>query len=215
VSNRIVWASVFLLACSASDPADAGLDAGRGRDGGSERDATVPDAGALDAGSGDAGAIDGGVIDGGALDAGVIDGGVIDAGAIDGGVIDAGALDAGRDAGMIDAGRDAGPIDAGRADPCTPIPPGLTTWTRTDTASSGTPDTYFFDVTPGDPFCAEITGGGGSWTLVVSNGTSSRVYCSGSPRCSIIVPPGQPTLLVTAVTDDIGGYTLTVRYRPR
>jgi hypothetical protein len=114
------------------------------------------------------------------------------------------------------------PIDAAApdaeaaADPCSPLPDGLTTWTKTDTASSGTPDTYFFDVTPGDPFCASITGGGsGAWSLVVSNGTSGGVYCSGAAVCSILVPSGEMTLLTTAVTEDIGGYTLTVRYRPR
>jgi len=111
---------------------------------------------------------------------------------------------------------DTGPADTSPADPCTPLPSGLTTWTKTDTASVGTPDTYFFDVNPGDPFCATITGGGsGTWSVNVSNGTSSGLYCSGSSKCSILVPAGQMTLLATAVTTDIGGYTLTVRYRPR
>jgi hypothetical protein len=106
--------------------------------------------------------------------------------------------------------------DGAAIDPCSPLPSGLTTWTKSDSASVGTPDTYFFDVTPGDPFCATITGGGGgTWSINASNGTSSGVYCSGSPKCSIIVPASTPTLLVTAITTDIGGYTLTVRYRPR
>ena len=97
-----------------------------------------------------------------------------------------------------------------------PAPAGLTTWTRSDSASSGTPDTYILDVNPGDPFCASITGGGsGSWWVNVSNGTSSGVYCRDEPTCSILVPAGQNALMVTAVTDSIGYYTLTVRYRPR
>lgn len=132
--------------------------------------------------------------------------------------IDAGTdtgIDAGTDAGIdagVDAGRDAG-TDAGPLDPCSPLPSGLMTFTRSDSASVGTPDTYFLTVTPGAPFCASITGSGGSWTVNVSNGTSSGLYCSGSDTCSIFVPAGQTTLLVTAVTDDIGFYTLNVRYR--
>src|SRR5690606_39540279 len=120
------------------------------------------------------------------------------------------------DAGPIDAGLvDAGPSDAGRVDPCTPLPAGLTLWTRSDSASTGTPDTYILEVNPGDPFCASITGSGGSWWVNVSNGTTSGVYCSGAPTCSIIVPEGQTALMVTAVTNSIGYYTLTVHYRPR
>lgn len=221
-----IWALAAMLAagCAREGNVDAGADASASRDGGA--DAGASDAGSIDAGS-DAGSIDAGA-DAGSIDAGSTDAGA-DAGSIDAGA-DAGSTDAGSDAGSIDAGADAGSIDAGSidagfdagasdagdSDPCTPIPAGLTTWTRTDSASSGTPDTYFFDVTEGDPFCASITGGGsGAWSLVVSNGTSSGVYCAGSPTCSIVVPPAQSTLLVTAVTTDIGGYTLTVRYRPR
>ena len=93
--------------------------------------------------------------------------------------------------------------------------PGLVTRTIRDSASSGTPDTYFFDVRPGDPFCAEITGGGsGRWGVTVSNGTSAGVYCSNVTPCRIRVPPGETTLLVTAQTTDIGSYTLTVRSIP-
>ena len=139
-------------------------------------------------------------------DAGTDDAGTDDAGTDTGG--DAGT-DAGRDAGT-DAGRDGGVVPT---DPCTPLPSGLMTLTESDSASVGTPDTYFISVTPGAPFCASITGSGGSWTVNVSNGTSSGLYCSGSDTCSLIVPAGQTTLLVTAVTDDIGYYTLTVRYR--
>lgn len=195
------------LACASPAAEDGGVDAARSGDAGHDAGSMDDDGGASD----DAGASeDGGASDGGTHgDAGSSE----DAGPIDAGAMDAGSTDdAGSDAGSTeDAGTDAGPMD-----PCTPLPSGLTTWTRSDSASTGTPDTYFFDVTPGDPFCASITGGGsGSWSLVVSNGTSSGVYCTGSPTCSIVVPPGQTTLLVTAVTTDIGSYTLTVRYRPR
>ena len=93
--------------------------------------------------------------------------------------------------------------------------PFLVTEVINDSASVGTPDSYFRDVTPGDPFCAEITGGGGgSWGVVVSNGTSSGVYCNDVPSCAIEVPSGDTTLIVTAVTSDIGSYTLTIRRIP-
>ena len=71
-------------------------------------------------------------------------------------------------------------------------------------------------MSPGDPFCAEITGGGsGTWGVTVSNGTSAGVYCSDITPCRIRVPAGVPTLLVTAQTSDIGFYTLTVHSIPR
>lgn len=93
--------------------------------------------------------------------------------------------------------------------------PGLVTQTISDSASVGTPDTYFISVSPGDPFCASITGGGsGTWGVTVSNGTSSGVYCSNVPSCALYVPPGQTTLLVTAQTSDIGFYTLVIRSVP-
>ena len=126
-------------------------------------------------------------------------------------------MDAGVDSGpLVDGGVDAGfdgGVDAGDVVTCTE--PGLTTETISDTASVGTPDTYFRDVRPGDPFCAEIVGGGsGTWSVVVSNGTSSGVYCTGVARCAIRVPAATPTLLVTATTTDIGAYTLTIRRIP-
>ncbi len=105
----------------------------------------------------------------------------------------------------------AAPVDANSC----PDPGGwtLTTFTKSDSASSGTPDTYFFTTIPCTPFSASITGGGsGTWSLVVSNGTSMGIYCTGVATCSITVPPGQTTLLVTAVTTDIGSYTLNVSY---
>lgn len=155
--------------------------------------------------------------DGGpARDSGVVDTS-IDSNVDTNAVVDDSVAEATTDTAIADTSTaDTAPADTAPADPCSPLPSGLTTWTKTDSASVGTPDTYFFDVTPGDPFCATITGGGGgAWSVNVSNGTSSGVYCSGSPTCSIVVPAGQMTLLATAVTTDIGGYTLTVRYRPR
>ena len=228
-------ALLLLPACDTVGLVDGGVDGGLPDAG----DGGLPDGMILDA-AGDGGSIedgstDGSIEDGGPLlDTGASDAG-LDAGAdagLDAGAdagLDAGAdagLDAGADAGSdagtdagsdagTDAGRDAG-SDAGPADPCLPLPSGLTTSTRTDSASVGTPDTYSYAVNPGDPFCVSITGGGsGSWSVTVSNGTSLGVYCSDEPTCSIFVPPGQTTLLVTAVTTDIGGYVLTVRYRPR
>ncbi len=65
---------------------------------------------------------------------------------------------------------------------------------------------------PGDPFCADITGGGGgTWSVTVSNGRSDGIYCSGSPTCAGRVAPGDTTLIFTAITDDIGSYTLNIR----
>jgi hypothetical protein len=231
-------ALLLLPACDTVGPVDGGVDGGQ-RDGG---DGGLPDGMIVDAGDG--GSIEDGSIEDGSIDGSIEDGGPLldtgaepatDAGA-DAGVdagsdagsdagTDAGSdagTDAGSDAGSdagTDAGRDAGVdagSDAGPADPCLPLPSGLTTSTHTDSASVGTPDTYSYAVNPGDPFCVSITGGGsGSWSVTVSNGTSLGVYCSDEPTCSIFVPPGQTTLLVTAVTTDIGGYVLTVRYRPR
>lgn len=174
-------------------------------------DTAVADTGGGDSGGGDTGGADSGAADSGAADTAVADSGA-DVGAGDTGLADTGLVDAG----AKDSAADAIPVDTGPADPCSPLPTGLTTWTKTDSASSGTPDTYFFDVNPGDPFCATITGGGsGAWSVNVSNGTSAGLYCSGGSKCSILVPAGQLTLLVTAVTTDIGSYTLTVRYKPR
>ncbi len=199
---------LFSLACDGSVVDAGGVDADR-------RDAT------LDAGAGDAAAdaSDSGSLDApppsdaGDVDATVDDGG-LDAGSDAGSDAGNAGSDAGNDAGS-DAGNDAG-SDAATSDPCSPLPSGLTLFTRSDSASVGTPDSYFLNVTPGDPFCASITGGGsGSWTVNVSNGTSSGLRCSGEPTCSIIVSPGDTTLIVTAVTTDIGSYTLDVRYRPR
>ncbi|MEO7097475.1 MAG: hypothetical protein ABI175_29710 [Polyangiales bacterium] len=212
----------------------AALDGARDSASDTGRDATAVDSTALDSAGLDAAALDSTTLDSAVLDAG--DGGAdtLDS-AFDSSSLDA-AVDGSSDASPTDTAiadtaiadtRDAAPADtadaavadtadASPADPCSPLPSGLTTWTKTDSASVGTPDTYFFDVNPGDPFCATITGGGGgTWSINASNGTSSGVYCSGSPKCSIIVPASTPTLLVTAITTDIGGYTLTVRYRPR
>jgi len=230
----IVWVASTLsggCGCEGDPTLDASLAVDGGasdaRDGATLDAVVVLDTGVLDVGE-DVGSLDaeadsdtGADSDAGhaAMDAGSD---TMDAGsdaAMDAGsdaAMDAGsdaAMDAGSDAGSdvgMDAGRDAG---VGPIDPCTPLPSGLMTRTESDSASVGTPDTYFISVTPGAPFCASITGSGGSWTVNVSNGTSSGIYCSGSDTCSITVPAGQTTLLVTAVTDDIGFYTLTLRYR--
>lgn len=208
----------------ASQPSDAGrLDAGLGTsdagdsDGGPE-DAAPGDSGsALDAGRWDSGASDSAVDAGEVADTGLKDTGPLDTGAPDLGLPDAGPPDTGApDLGLPDAGPpDAGAVDAGPA-PVTCNEPGLVTRTISDSASSGTPDTYFFDVNPGDPFCAQITGGGsGRWGVTVSNGTSSGIYCSNTTPCRIRVASGDPTLLVTAQTTDIGSYALTVQSIPR
>lgn len=219
-----------LVACGDGDPEDGGVDAASvvdaGAADGGEMDAdldaggmdgAVLDGAVLDAAVLDAAVLDGAVLDGAVLDGAVADGAVLDGAPADGSAVDAGGMDAapadaGFDAGGVDAGFDGG-VDAGAAVTCTE--PGLTTETIRDTASSGTPDTYFRSVRPGDPFCAEITGGGsGTWSVVVSNGTSSGVYCTGVSRCTIRVPAATPTLLVTAVTTGIGAYTLTIRRIP-
>lgn len=207
---------VLLAACGSTGTNDAGASDAGGPDA-MVMDASSEDAGSSTDASVDAGASDGGATDGGSGDAGLgADAGTeLDAGTdagTDGGT-DAG-FDAGTDAGT-DAGFDAGSADAGPP-PVTCTEPGLTTRVISDSASVGTPDTYFFDVNPGDPFCAEITGGGsGTWGVTVSNGTSGGVYCSNVTPCRIRVPAGEPTLLVTAQTSDIGFYTLTVRSIPR
>ncbi len=87
-----------------------------------------------------------------------------------------------------------------------------TTVIHSDSASVGTPDSYFITTIPCTPFSASITGTGSPWTVNVSNGTSAGLYCTGSTTCTTTVPPGQTTLIVTAVTTDIGNYTLTITY---
>ncbi|MCA9664107.1 MAG: hypothetical protein KC503_00920 [Myxococcales bacterium] len=92
---------------------------------------------------------------------------------------------------------------------------GWTMKTRTlqDSASGGTPDSYFFDVDPGSPLAASITGGGsGSWTVNVFGGVSNRLYCSGAPSCQVMLWPQDTTVIITAITTGIGYYTLTVQY---
>jgi hypothetical protein len=203
--------AVAFDARSDADALDANADAGAGDDAGSESDASV-DAGAESDAGNDAGT-DAGSDAGN--DAGTDAGS--DAGRDAGN--DAGN-DAGRDAGN-DAGRDAG-NDAGRdaytpPDPCSPLPSGLTTQVINDSASSGTPDTYMYNVNPGDPFCASITGGGSDpWQVIVSNGFSSGIYCSGDPTCSIFVPAGQTRIFVTATNEGSpASYRLTIHYIPR
>lgn len=202
-------------------------DSAPARDTGPDLDATVDSGAETDAG-GDA-APDSGVAADASTDA-ALDASW-DANSDSGAVLDA-AADAEMDTGAasdarVDAVMDTGtamdtstPADTGPADtgppPVTCTEPGLTTRVITDSASSGTPDSYFIDVNPGDPFCAEITGGGGgTWGVTVSNGTSTGVYCRNVTPCHIRIPAGVPTVIATAQTTDIGGYTLTLRYVPR
>lgn len=93
----------------------------------------------------------------------------------------------------------------------------MTTRIIEDSASGGTPDTYTYNVNPGDPFCASITGGGSSpWELIVSNGFSSGIYCSGDSACSIFVPASQTRIFVTATNEGSPAfYRLTLHYIPR
>ncbi len=227
----VLWLS-SLAGCS-DDPPSGGRDLGFSGDGPRFRlDAGASDATSIDAGPVDNG-IPGGLDQGGATDAGDgtdtglpradsgtdlgADFGAQDFGPPDFGAPDLGPADLGApDLGPPDSGPpDLGPLDAGPA-PVTCTEPGLVLQTITDSASSGTPDTYFFDVNPGDPFCAEITGGGsGTWGVTVSNGTSGGIYCDNITPCRFRIPAGEMTILVTALTSDIGGYTLRVRSIPR
>lgn len=120
-------------------------------------------------------------------------------------------VDAGFDSSM-DAGVDIG-VDAG---PGVYDTTGWTmkTFTKNESASVGTPDSYFFNVDPGSPLSASITGGGnGTWSVNVYGGYSNQLYaCSGSPLCQVMLRPEDTTVIVTAITTDIGGYSLTVLY---
>ncbi|MEZ4458126.1 MAG: hypothetical protein R3E66_00070 [bacterium] len=118
------------------------------------------------------------------------------------------------DATSVDAGDDLG-SDSG-VDPNVYDTTGWAMKTRTlsDSASTGTPDSYFFDVDSGSPLSASITGGGsGTWSVNVYGGYSNQLYpCSGSSLCQVMLRPEDTTVIVTAVTTDIGSYTLTVQY---
>lgn len=85
--------------------------------------------------------------------------------------------------------------------------------TITESASSGTPDSYFYDVDPGSPLSATITGGGsGVWSVNVFGGYSNMLYCTGTPSCQVMLRPEDTTVIVTAITTGIGSYSLTIRF---
>ncbi len=157
-------------------------------------------------------------------DASVSDSGNLDAGldamadmANDSGV----GLDSGSDTGVdigMDSGADLG-ADSGTDAGTMPGVYDTTGWamktfTKNESASVGTPDSYFFNVDPGSPLSASITGGGnGTWSVNVYGGYSNQLYaCSGSPLCQVMLKPEDTTVIVTAITTDIGGYSLTVHY---
>lgn len=86
-------------------------------------------------------------------------------------------------------------------------------WVKSDSASTGTPDSYFFDVDAGSPIAASITGGGsGTWSVNVFGGMTNTLYCTGAPGCQVMLDPQDTVVIVTAVTTAIGSYTLTVDY---
>jgi hypothetical protein len=135
---------------------------------------------------------------------------------MDAGILDATA-DFAQDAGA-DGGADSGP-DAAQDTGTTPGTYDETnwtmkTWTKNESASTGTPDSYFFDVDSGSPLSASITGGGnGTWSVNVYGGYSNQLYpCSGTPSCQVMLRPEDTTVIITAITTDIGYYQLTVRY---
>lgn len=41
---------------------------------------------------------------------------------------------------------------------------------------------------------------------------TNTLYCSGSPLCQVMLKPQDTTVIITAVTTDIGYYSLTVQY---
>lgn len=229
----IVSLAVFAVAgCSdnAHDP-DAGqrdLDAGADQslsDSGQltdDADSRTDDTGSNDVGDGDARSDD---ADASTADASTTDASATDATTADADPTDTGAdaaTDAGTDASTGDAGGDSGTSDmadmADMADGGGPPPYDTTGWTMlrttiTESASVGTPDSYFFDVDSGSPLAASITGGGsGTWSVNVFGGMSNHLYCTGTASCQVMLRPEDTVVVVTAITTDIGSYTLTVDY---
>lgn len=108
--------------------------------------------------------------------------------------------------------------------PCKPKPtptperPKTVTLPFAGSASSGTPDTFRLMIPPGSQVRANIAGtsqnGGGTWGLVVSDGTSQHVFCNGQSSCSFTVPEGLWTVFFTSVTDDIGHYHGEISWDP-
>ena len=145
----------------------------------------------------------------------------VDTGAGDGGGQDGGSGDAG--GAETDAGTDAA-SDMSSTDPDVGADTGssggydTTGWdmkrtTLSDSASVGTPDSYFFDVDSGSPLSASITGGGsGSWSVNVFGGYSNYLYCTALTSCQVMLRPEDVTVIVTAITTDIGSYSLTIDY---
>lgn len=99
-----------------------------------------------------------------------------------------------------------------------PPPYDTTGWTmksatHSDSASTGTPDSYFYSVDSGSPLSASISGGGsGFWTVNVFGGYSNHLYCTGTSLCRVMLRPEDTTVIITAVTTGIGPYTLSIQY---
>lgn len=110
--------------------------------------------------------------------------------------------------------------------PCNPKPvspptrdrPKTVTLPFSGSASSGTPDTFRLMIPPGSQVRANITGtsqnGGGTFGLVISDGTSQQVFCNGQSSCAFTVPEGLWTVFFTSVTDDIGHYHGEISWDP-
>lgn len=100
----------------------------------------------------------------------------------------------------------------------TPERPKTVTLPFAGSASSGTPDTFRLMIPPGSKVHANIAGtsqnGGGTWGLVISDGTSQQVFCNGQSNCSFTVPDGLWTVFFTSVTDDIGHYHGEISWDP-
>lgn len=88
----------------------------------------------------------------------------------------------------------------------------MSTRTHSDSASTGTPDSYFYEVDPGSPLSANISGSNGIWSVNVYGGMSNQLYCTGSSLCQVMLRPEDTIVVVTAITTNIGSYSLTVRY---
>lgn len=88
----------------------------------------------------------------------------------------------------------------------------MSTGSHSDSASTGTPDSYFYEVDPGSPLSATISGSNGIWSVNVYGGMSNQLYCTGSPSCQVMLRPEDTIVVVTAITTNIGSYSLNVRY---
>jgi hypothetical protein len=209
-----------VVACSdtAHDP-DA-QNHHRGRDAGFDQGHTDPgdsghqegDAGPTDEEDGGGQTGDGGTTDGGPTDAGgdASQGG--DGGSdADGGTSDGGMSTDGGTSG--DGGMDPDSGDGGSSGGYDTTGWDMKTANFSDSASVGTPDSYFFDVDSGSPMAASITGGGnGTWSVNVFGGMSNHLYCTGTSSCQVMLRPEDTVVVVTAITTDIGYYSLSVDY---